>query len=143
MVQPDKIKKLRELAGWSARELARRAQVSVQWITDVEGGVNQNPGWQRLASVERAFREALVQLGEEIGIRAETQSESQEDAGAEPGFVGLSRDDILRRQLGINDKLMQELLLFRMNGTVQTIEDAVPHALAAKAAFERPRSGSQ
>ena len=125
------------MAGWSARELARRAQVSVQWISDVEGGANQNPGWQRLASVEAAFREALAQLGEEIGVRPPQEEEPREDPGAEPGFVRLSRDDTLRRQLGISDILMQELLSFRMNGTVQTIEDAVPHALATKSTRER------
>jgi transcriptional regulator with XRE-family HTH domain len=136
MLNPAEIRRLRERIGWSARELARRASVSVQWVSDVEAGNNQNPGWRHLASVEQAFREALVELGQAMGIGDEEAAQPARD-GAEAGFVLLSRDDVLRRQLGISDDLMRELLAFRMNGSVKTIEDAVPHALAARAALER------
>ena len=137
MLHPAEIRRLRERIGWSARELARRAKVSVQWVSDVEKGGNQNPGWKHLSAVEDAFREALAELAEAMGILEAQSEDRDQDPGPERGFLLLSRDETLRRQLGLSDQLTQELLSFRMKGTVKTVEDAIPHALAAKAALER------
>ncbi|HXI15258.1 MAG TPA: LexA family transcriptional regulator [Chloroflexota bacterium] len=46
---------LRTHRGWSARELSRRAGVSVSWITDFERGEMRNPQGRTLGSVASAL----------------------------------------------------------------------------------------
>ena len=70
---PGNLKRLREAKGWSVRELAERAQVSVTTIREIEandrgfGDIKPNPRLSTLLALARALGCGIEELVEEGG----------------------------------------------------------------------------
>lgn len=87
MTFAENVKRYRKERGWSQGQLAEKAGLSQQLISQVENGVNQSMSVEKLAALAKALDKLIVQLDPSL---APVLSSEEEEIGRR--VLGLSPD---------------------------------------------------